>query len=745
MHDIFENPDEKILPLKDWISLCQQGSIYLPSLQRNYVWNPKQVELLWDSLLRGFPIGAFLLQKASKEKALRELGLNKTQTIIPDDKPRWFIVDGQQRTTTLLTGLLPLDHHPYARLWIDIGAIIKNESLSNKKMNRRFLFRLCTQDNPWGFLKNTPEKRLKKKSREKARKIYILNQYKVLKNRGKVDPCSYKYYKLRPSNDDEISLTDSWPFDAKFPIPFFELWALYKKNKTLSGWEYLLPKSKQALLNKELSQSNSNIDKDRIQEILIPALTRLERKNMILLKMPEEDIKATETKPAGDSLDDLEELFIRCNAGGTRIEGEELIFSMVKSRFSEAHDVVLKIEGDSAIPPILSSSGYITTAARLVRNNKRVKNSNNEHYSDKSRISPIEFRQMLNSRPGEKDNFENTLKTFIHKPNSDSRLHQLLTSLCSVIEYKEKTNDAGIPRLLFPLIRKYPLHDVLFWMDKRSSNGTQYITAEQRQDILRYLIWVSFFVVDAKIQEKISKIAFEKIATSKCRCYQFPGKEIYNQAIQDLNIVPFPKPNTIKNLLDKYKFFYWGNKKQILKGFNKNNQGVALFLHQFWDQKNKSILLWFQRENMTVWFKNTKNFSPKDNSTNTRPYDFDHIVPQKQFDDRGKGKSIYDDLKANKIVYQAALNHYKNSIGNLWVLPDSDNRSFGDKPIRKKVPFIIGHKSVFTKPILNRFHRANPDKTDWNKIKATAFLSAVRGRVYWLYKTLYETLEYDKW
>ena len=195
MHDLFESPDEKILPLKDWISLCQQGSICLPSLQRNYVWNPKQVELLWDSLLRGFPIGAFLLQKASKEKALRELGSNKTQKIIPDDNPRWFIVDGQQRTTTLLTGLLPLDSHPYARLWIDIGAIIKNESLSNEKMNRRFLFRLCTQDNPWGFQKKAPEKRLKKKNRKKARNTCILNQYKALKNWRERDSsllCIYK-------------------------------------------------------------------------------------------------------------------------------------------------------------------------------------------------------------------------------------------------------------------------------------------------------------------------------------------------------------------------------------------------------------------------------------------------------------------------------------------------------------------------------------------------------------------------
>ena len=34
----------------------------VPSLQRGAVWKPGQVELLWDSILRGFPIGAFVLK-----------------------------------------------------------------------------------------------------------------------------------------------------------------------------------------------------------------------------------------------------------------------------------------------------------------------------------------------------------------------------------------------------------------------------------------------------------------------------------------------------------------------------------------------------------------------------------------------------------------------------------------------------------------------------------------------------------
>jgi hypothetical protein len=32
----------------------------LPSLQRGAVWRPNQIELLWDSVMRGFPIGSMV-------------------------------------------------------------------------------------------------------------------------------------------------------------------------------------------------------------------------------------------------------------------------------------------------------------------------------------------------------------------------------------------------------------------------------------------------------------------------------------------------------------------------------------------------------------------------------------------------------------------------------------------------------------------------------------------------------------
>ena len=55
--------------LEEIASWCntQNSEIEIPPLQRGLVWKPKQVELLWDSILRGFPIGSFMLSEGDKQ------------------------------------------------------------------------------------------------------------------------------------------------------------------------------------------------------------------------------------------------------------------------------------------------------------------------------------------------------------------------------------------------------------------------------------------------------------------------------------------------------------------------------------------------------------------------------------------------------------------------------------------------------------------------------------------------------
>ena len=79
--------------LENSFSLCEVASwsadnqkVSLPSVQRDFVWKPAQIENLWDSLLRGYPAGSVLLAPKTNEPGKFEL------------------LDGQQRATAIALG-----------------------------------------------------------------------------------------------------------------------------------------------------------------------------------------------------------------------------------------------------------------------------------------------------------------------------------------------------------------------------------------------------------------------------------------------------------------------------------------------------------------------------------------------------------------------------------------------------------------------------------------------------------------
>lgn len=48
------------ISVRDAMRQISGGEIYLPAIQRKFVWGPRKVEKLFDSILRGYPIGTFL-------------------------------------------------------------------------------------------------------------------------------------------------------------------------------------------------------------------------------------------------------------------------------------------------------------------------------------------------------------------------------------------------------------------------------------------------------------------------------------------------------------------------------------------------------------------------------------------------------------------------------------------------------------------------------------------------------------
>lgn len=60
--------------IKDLISERIGRNTFLPAIQREYVWNPAQVEKLFDSIMCGYPISSFLFGRLEKKR--RKIGLH---------------------------------------------------------------------------------------------------------------------------------------------------------------------------------------------------------------------------------------------------------------------------------------------------------------------------------------------------------------------------------------------------------------------------------------------------------------------------------------------------------------------------------------------------------------------------------------------------------------------------------------------------------------------------------------------
>src|SRR4051812_29486917 len=60
-------PYETPITIKQALERIQATEYALPAIQREFVWGPDRITRLFDSLMRSYPIGGFLLWKLDKE------------------------------------------------------------------------------------------------------------------------------------------------------------------------------------------------------------------------------------------------------------------------------------------------------------------------------------------------------------------------------------------------------------------------------------------------------------------------------------------------------------------------------------------------------------------------------------------------------------------------------------------------------------------------------------------------------
>lgn len=154
------------ITVKEAVDNVHSKQYLLPAIQRELVWTPYQIELLYDSLMRDYPVGSFLFWHVDKRRTgnyqfyefirdyhERDSSHNPKAHVSGDDDIT-AILDGQQRLTSLYIGLRGSYAYKEARKrWDNNAAFPKRKLYLN-------LLKKCSEEDvdlEYNFLFKTEE------------------------------------------------------------------------------------------------------------------------------------------------------------------------------------------------------------------------------------------------------------------------------------------------------------------------------------------------------------------------------------------------------------------------------------------------------------------------------------------------------------------------------------------------------------------------------------------------------------
>lgn len=325
--------ESKIYKLREVANWTNPDSeVTIPALQRGLVWKPSQVELLWDSILRGFPIGSFML----------------SDTVEKGEQGKYYLMDGQQRFNAISLGYNTVKK-PGSVLWIDlIPPDVKNST-------RKFWIKATTQPQPWGFKNDDDCSRLNTSEKRDA-----LDKFEL---QGSI-------------YNREFPLEETWPIKAQCPIP---LWCLLDASKNTSNdAEAFLRKTREIFEATNFAYCKKINWGERaccyLKDVLFPRIVALDNYYVNCNHLPKEVIE-NEMETVTDAIEQttLEVLFTRLNTGGTAISRDDLNYSAIKAYWPS-----IKHINDELAEKYMSPSKLVMLAFRLALTDQKDDSLKNE-------------------------------------------------------------------------------------------------------------------------------------------------------------------------------------------------------------------------------------------------------------------------------------------------------------------------------------------------------------------------------
>lgn len=158
---------EAPITIREAVTAIRNRNYLLPAIQREFVWTAQKTESLFDSLMRGYPVGSFLFWKVAPESSQRykfyefmqEYHAQNKKHLSPYEidqaRSLTVVLDGQQRLTSMAIGLLGYradkekgkwgnnpNAYPKRRLHLNLAAPYK----SDDEIDREYDFRFLTED-----------------------------------------------------------------------------------------------------------------------------------------------------------------------------------------------------------------------------------------------------------------------------------------------------------------------------------------------------------------------------------------------------------------------------------------------------------------------------------------------------------------------------------------------------------------------------------------------------------------------
>src|ERR1039457_4444031 len=294
--------------IKQVIADIDQKKIYLPALQRKFVWGKHQIELLFDSLMRNYPFGTFLFWRLQRQKAesyvfydfLKEYDqrdpYNRRKTGAFLHPEITGVLDGQQRLSLMYIGLMGThtEKAPYKRssnpnayekmsLYLNILSLPYTIDWEDKLVTleeQNFEFRFLTEVGALSWVTR------------------------------KVDEEEAAIARDEPMFWMKVGLVLSWEEEPEFDrlIDRFRENSLTDEQKAM----FSQPEKRRAI-KRGLETLHKRIQKDELINYF---------------------------EVAKDDLEDILKIFVRVNSGGTVLSKTDLLFSTIVDTWDNGRELI---------------------------------------------------------------------------------------------------------------------------------------------------------------------------------------------------------------------------------------------------------------------------------------------------------------------------------------------------------------------------------------------------------------------